>query len=543
MNADMADPSSPYLIDLTLDRQTRRKMRRSAGRSGGVFQVAHDASSPWDLEYINQYEFEDHFFLRREAQPFSFYATSSDNEQGDEAKTMLSTPQRHPDKADAMHKGDSDNDEDNFYVKAPAQNSAPNASYTDIEETTLLSALPSRLNLRKVSDRSIRSPDLELPSSVTQCRRKGAIPRSEQVSNTLQTSSSSTAQLSSNMDSLARYLEEKLAALRGTRSKGKPAPGFLTIHPQPSGIGTLQTQYRAHGVYNNKRAGMSEFSLEDQTALLKITNIDEQAESHTAHSESHSLQKNISKTSKFRELVNSIDAKEFEELPTLAGVRTSEVSTLHLPEPVLDAQRQSTSQALAMKPEQSFAGVPKRKPLPEGAAHFEAYRVPSQKQPQSQAQALQRPQARRQYTTSYLNRSLPSIPPPPAAPRQSTFPPEVKDPSLTASHQPPPSPALPTADLTPEQKYHYLRQQIEALSETDGRPVQRLWNCLLRDLPDAEERYTLFLQHRAHMQGTTRDFTGSNDMFQDGWEAYDHEEEWRAEKREGALNALEGKKM
>jgi len=63
--ADTADSSPRSYIDLTMDRQTRRRLRRSAGRSGGVFQVAQDATSPWDLEYINQYEFDNHFFLQR----------------------------------------------------------------------------------------------------------------------------------------------------------------------------------------------------------------------------------------------------------------------------------------------------------------------------------------------------------------------------------------------------------------------------------------------------------------------------------------------
>jgi len=455
---------------------------------------------------------------------------------------MLSTPQRRLDNADTTYKDDPDNGDHDSFVETLAQEASPNISNTEMEERTLLSALPPRLNLRKVSGQSTPDTRLELRPSVTQSRQKGAILRSGQVSNPMQTPQSSTAQLRSNMDSLAKYIEEKLAAIRGTRSKGKPGPPFLTIYPQPSGIGSLQTQYRSHGVYNNKRAGMSEFSLDDQTALQKVTDFDKQAEPHTAQEEQRSTQQTKGKVSKFRELVNSIDAKEFEELPTFAAVRISEVSTLHLPEPFQEVHQQSTSQGLEAKSEKNPTGVPKRKPLPEGALCYSSNRAPLPDAPKSPAPPPRRPQPRRQYTTSYLNRSLPPSPSSPAAPRKSNFPPEVKDPNTIDSPQPSPPPPPPRIDLTPDQKYQYLRQQIAALSEVDGRPVGRLWECLLKEIPDAEERYTLFLQHRAHTQGTTTDYTGSNDMFQDGWEACDHEEAWRAEKREGALKALEGRK-
>lgn len=283
MIADTAGSFPRSHIDLTLDRQTRRRLRKSAGRSGGVFQVTHDATRPWDLEYINQYEFHNHFFLQREAQPFSFSDDNGDNEQDDEANTMLSTPQRHLDNADTTHKDDPDHDDHDPSVETPVPKSSPNSSNTDMEERTLLSALPPRLNLRKVSGQSTPDTHFELQSSVTQRRQKGVTLRSEQVSNPMQTSQPSTAQLRSNMESLAKYIEEKLQ-LYGARSKGKPAPGFLTIHPQPSEIGSLQTQYRAHGVYNNKRAGVSEFSLDDQSALQKVTDFDKQAKPHRGSS-------------------------------------------------------------------------------------------------------------------------------------------------------------------------------------------------------------------------------------------------------------------
>lgn len=591
MSAEMLSSSSPFDIDLTMDRQTRRKIRRSAGRSGGVFQLTEDAKNPWDLEYITQYPFQDNAYLPREAQPFSFFDESSDEELENKDEALFSSP---PDNSSATYNHEPHQANNDSFVEHRAQSSSPCGSNTTPEDDSLLSALPSRLNVRKTSGQSTSSDDLELPSSVTLRKQTRAILQSELASNLSTTSRQQTTQLRSNMDELASYLEKKLAAVRGMRSKGKPVPAFLRIHPENSYIATLQGRNRAQGIYNDKRAGVSQFSLDDQTALQKITGTgngavtDEKPETthRTEHNDYSPLDLTTPRPSKFTETEVSAPAEHFEQQPAFTASRSSRASALQHPKPVPIAQSQLNVETLAFKPTRDPAWIPPRKPLPEsvknlppivdteGLSEEQGELTSPSSSPKlrrrqtsparsAPAQSRQRPPIRRAITRSYLDRkTLPPPPPkvqfsaaekalppprvhftpnptdlPPPAPApapasasaslptipETTGPgiktnskplptqrppddtpailrpgPKPKPPTSPSPHPTPKDPTPPQAEaekLTPAQRYENLKQQVEDLSSITDQPVTKLWNRILKNSPDNEERYSLTAEH------------------------------------------------
>ena len=241
MNVGVLSSFSLFNIDLTMiERFDVGYEGRSVG-TGGVIQLAHDAENPWDLDYIAQYRLADSYYLPREARPFSFSDDSSDDEVEDKEKIQLFKQHSMPDTSSLMQHGEPHRVDDDLFVEPRNITLLQKAQNTVAELNTLFSALLSRLNMRKLPAQSIHSSGLEFPPSVTHGKPERVILRTELDSLAVKSFPPSTAHLRSNMDALAIYLEKKTAALRSTRSKGKPAPSFFTIHPESSGIGSLHT--------------------------------------------------------------------------------------------------------------------------------------------------------------------------------------------------------------------------------------------------------------------------------------------------------------
>lgn len=124
------------------------------------------------------------------------------------------------------------------------------------------------------------------------------------------------------MEGLTTYLKSKVAALRdgSLRSRRPTPPSFIMVEPEHNGSGTLQTQYRANGIYNDRRAGRSEFSLVEINELKQHPAVAVNTNKYAAQNKSQLFHEEV-----------AVEAEEHtEETPNLTAFRGS---TLAMPEP------------------------------------------------------------------------------------------------------------------------------------------------------------------------------------------------------------------
>lgn len=140
------ETKSDFSIDLSMDRETRRRKRHTAGRSGGIFQPSPFATNPWDIQYADVMPTEWSSSIDLDGKSTQYPDNGLDNDIADPNEDFVDDH--------ASSNIDQKNDTKETVT-------TDNALYIDLmtdEEPeirtatkhTLLSALPVRLNLRKL---------------------------------------------------------------------------------------------------------------------------------------------------------------------------------------------------------------------------------------------------------------------------------------------------------------------------------------------------------------------------------------------------------
>lgn len=153
----VSDSKGELDIDLSMDREARRRRRQEAGRSGGIFQASPFATDLWDIQYEKVLPTDWSSNLDSGRNSSDEEITQCTNNGAIEQVTNIADLQRNSDNEEEKEIKGSSPDDNDVFIDLMADESPEIMTAT---KHTLLSALPIRLNVRKSKGLNMGGPHL-----------------------------------------------------------------------------------------------------------------------------------------------------------------------------------------------------------------------------------------------------------------------------------------------------------------------------------------------------------------------------------------------